>query len=83
MSWISVDKELPPTRIRVDLSYGLFGIRGAVCDTWVSEGWLLPSGTWSVKTNDNVGKLAKPTHWKYKKPVDPNFYGIIKIDETT
>jgi hypothetical protein len=65
MSWIDVTKELPPPNVRVKLSYGLVGIRAAVCDDWVTEGWILPSGIWSLKHVDNMPKFPTPTHWKY------------------
>lgn len=42
----------------------LFGIRGAVCDEWISEGWLTKSGIWSIKQATNVTPQSKPTHWR-------------------
>jgi hypothetical protein len=49
----------------VKLSYGLLRTGAAVCDDWVSEGWLLESGTWSVKLVEGMPKWPEPTHWKY------------------
>lgn len=65
MSWKDIKKELPQPKIKVKLSYGLIGIRAAVCDYWVSEGWMLPSGTWSVKWKEGMPKYPSPTHWKH------------------
>jgi hypothetical protein len=65
MSWKDVNKELPPPKVKVKLSYGLVGIKGAVCDEWVSEGWIHESGTWSVKRANNMPKYARPSHWKH------------------
>ena len=67
MSWIEVAKELPPPNTRVELSYGLFGVRGAVCDDWISEGWITKSGIWSIKMANRVTKHSKPSHWRYLK----------------
>lgn len=65
MKWIDIEKELPPVNTRVRLSYGLFGIRAAVCDDWISTGWLTKSGIWSIKwiPNSTMHRLSKPTHW--------------------
>lgn len=65
IGWIDISKELPPPKVKVKLSYGLVGIRGPVCDDWVSEGWILDSGTWSVKWKEGMPKYPNPTHWKY------------------
>jgi hypothetical protein len=65
MEWIEVEKELPPPNTRVKLSYGLFGIRGVVVDDWVTEGWIRPSGVWSIKQKYGVVRGQKPTHWKW------------------
>lgn len=65
MNWIDIMEELPPPNTKVKVSYGLFGIRGAVVDDWVSEGWILHSGTWSIKWKVGMPKYPKPTHWKY------------------
>jgi len=63
MKWISVKDKLPEPGVKVNLSYGLFGIRAAVCDEWISTGWLTKSGFWSIKHTTNVHILSKPTHW--------------------
>jgi hypothetical protein len=65
MDWIDVEQELPPPKTKVKLSYGLLRTGAAVCDDWVSEGWLLESGTWSVKLVEGMPKWPEPTHWKY------------------
>lgn len=62
--WIAITKQLPPIGKRVQLSYGLFGIYGAVFDGWISEGWLLKSGIWSIKRATNVKPDSKPSHWR-------------------
>lgn len=67
MDWKEVERELPPPKIRVELSYGLFGTRAAVCDDWISEGWILESGSWSVVWKEGMPKFPKPTHWRLKK----------------
>ena len=36
VGWKDITKELPPPKVKVKLSYGLVGIRGVVCDDWVS-----------------------------------------------
>ena len=64
MSWISVDDELPEPYTNVKLSYGLIGVRAAVCDEWVSAGWITKSGIWSIRKVMNVHKHSKPTHWQ-------------------
>lgn len=61
---IPISEQLPPICNRVQLSYGLFGIRSAVCDEWISDGWLLKSGIWSIKQATNVTPQSKPTHWR-------------------
>jgi hypothetical protein len=63
--WVPVEEELPPPKVKVSLSYGLFGIRGAVCDGWVSEGWLVTGGNWSIKWKESVPKYPSPSHWRY------------------
>lgn len=65
MKWIDVNKELPEPNVKVKLSYGLFGTRAAVCDDWVSTGWLTKSGVWSIKwiPNTAMHRMSKPTHW--------------------
>lgn len=65
MGWKDINKELPPPNTKVKLSYGMFGVRGAVVDDWVSEGWILESGIWSVKWYEGMPKFPTPTHWKY------------------
>jgi hypothetical protein len=62
--WIPISEQLPPICNRVQLSYVLFGIRSAVCDEWISEGWLLKSGIWSIKADTNVKPHSKPDHWR-------------------
>lgn len=64
--WIAVEDRLPEPNVKVRLSYGLFGIRGAVCDDWVTTGWLTKSGVWSIKwiENSNMHKMSKPDHWQ-------------------
>ena len=57
MSWINVNQQLPPIKTKVK-----------VCnDSWVSEGWLLPSGTWSIKWKEGMPKFPILTHWQYLK----------------
>jgi|GEM_PF-4177349 len=65
MKWISVENQLPEPNTKVMLSYGLFGVRAAVCDDWVTTGWLTKSGIWSIKfiENGNMHKMSKPDHW--------------------
>lgn len=65
MKWISVEKQLPEPGKRVNISFGLFGIRAAVCDDWVSTGWITKSGVWSIKWKPNsaMHKMSKPDHW--------------------
>lgn len=65
MEWISIDKDLPKPRTRVKLSYGCKGIRAAVCDQWISEGWLTDRGVWVVDYVYGLPKYPKPTHWKH------------------
>lgn len=67
MKWISVEKELPPANVKVRLSYGLFGIRAAVCDDWITTGWITKSGVWSMKWIEGsaMHKMSKPDHWQY------------------
>lgn len=66
MKWIDATKELPPPKLKVKISYGFFGIYGSMCESWMSEGWILPSGTWSIKRTANMPKFPqKPTHWSY------------------
>lgn len=66
MKWISVDKQLPDINVKVRLSYGLFGIRAAVCDSWITTGRLNKFGGWSIKwiENSTMHKMSKPTHWQ-------------------
>lgn len=66
MEWISVEERLPKPGVKVKVSYGLFGIRAAVCDSWISTGWILKSGKWSIKWihDSAMHSLSKPTHWK-------------------
>ena len=63
--WISIEDELPPVNKRVKLSYGLIGIRGAVCDEWLSEGFLRSNDKWSILYTHNLSKNPMPTHWCY------------------
>lgn len=67
MKWISIEKDLPPVNTRVNISYGLFGIRAAVCDSWVSTGYILKSGSWCIRwiPNTAMHRMSKPTHWCY------------------
>ena len=67
MKWISIEDELPPPNTKVRLSYGHFGIRAAVCDDWVTTGWITKSGTWCMKwiEGSNMHKMSKPDHWQY------------------
>jgi len=62
--WIDVDKEMPPVNVKVELSHGLVGIRGAVCDDWVTTGWMTKYGIWSLKKVNFKGHF-KPTHWRH------------------
>ncbi len=66
MKWVPIEKELPAANLRVKLSYGLFGIRAAVCDEWITTGWLTKSGAWSMKwiENSNMHRMSKPDHWQ-------------------
>ncbi|WP_350223385.1 DUF551 domain-containing protein [Pedobacter faecalis] len=64
MKWISIKEKLPEPNVKVRLSYGLFGTRAAVCDSWVTTGWLTKSGVWSIKHVHGVTLDSKPTHWK-------------------
>ena len=65
MKWTHIDEELPPPNTKVKVSYGLIGTRAAVVDDWVSEGWILKSGIWSIKWKDGMPKYPNPTHWKF------------------
>ena len=80
MDWIDVEQELPPPKTKVKLSYGLLRTGAAVCDDWVSEGWLLESGTWSVKLVEGMPKWPEPTHWKY---LENEIFGIFGIYRNT
>ena len=64
MAWIDINKELPEIGKKVRLSYGLGGTRAAVCDDWVSEGWITKGGNWSVKYKEGMPKYPVPTHWQ-------------------
>jgi len=64
MGWIDINKELPEPNVKVHLSYGLVGIRAAVCDDWVTTGWITQSGIWSIKHVVHRPKYQNPTHWK-------------------
>lgn len=51
-----IKKQLPPPNLKVKL----FDLNA----NWESTGWILESGTWSVKWKDGMPKFPIPTHWE-------------------
>jgi hypothetical protein len=63
MKWYDISKFPPPINERLNISFGLFGIRGAVCDDWISTGFIDKNGRWTIRWKEGMPKYQNPTHW--------------------
>lgn len=62
--WIRASECSPPIGQIVEIKYDPRGTRASVCDDWVSTGWIVKPGLWSMKKVDLMHHKQKPTHWR-------------------